>query len=229
MTTKAFDREIEVIRRRGARRMKLMVDPRDGAVKLVLPPRAALGPALEWARAQDQWVARQVEKLPEPNPIAPGMTISFGGTDHVLDWSPTHPRGPRREQGRIIIGGPSDLMEGRLLRWLRRAALQVLEAETRATGVRANVSIGRVGVGDPRTRWGSCAHNGDIRYSWRLILAPDHVRRATVAHEVAHRVHMDHSPAFHALVAKLHDGDPKTARAWLRMHGSSLHWFGRGS
>lgn len=209
--------------------MKLMVDPRDGAVKLVLPPRAALAPALEWVRSQRGWVERQVANLPDPTPIRPGMTVPFGGTDHVLDWSSDYPRGPKAGDGRIQIGGPAELLEGRLLRWLRQQAQVRLDSETREIGERAGVTIGRVGVGDPRTRWGSCAANGDIRYSWRLILAPDHVRRATVAHEVAHRVHMDHSPAFHALVAELHDGDPKLARHWLRTHGSSLHWFGRGS
>jgi predicted metal-dependent hydrolase len=220
---------LEVIRRKGARRMKLMVDPRDGAVKLIIPPRAALGPAMDWVKTQDQWIARQIEKLPMPTPIAPGMIVPLAGKELELDWAPGHPRGPKQEGGRIIVGGPRELLETRLVRWLKRQALELLEAETRAIGAKAGVTIGKVGIGDPRTRWGSCTADGDIRYNWRLVLAPDYVRRATVAHEVAHRVHMDHSRAFHALVAKLHDGDPKLARHWLRNHGSTLHWFGRES
>jgi predicted metal-dependent hydrolase len=86
--------------------------------------------------------------------------------------------------------------------------------------------VARVGVGDPLSRWGSCSSSGGIRYSWRLILAPDWVRRATVAHEVAHRVHMNHSPAFHALVADLLGADPKPARSWLRSNGPLLHRIG---
>ena len=87
--------------------------------------------------------------------------------------------------------------------------------------------VERVGVGDPLSRWGSCSSSGAIRYSWRLILAPDFVRRATVAHEVAHRVHMNHGPAFHALVETLFEADPKPARLWLRREGARLHRFGR--
>jgi hypothetical protein len=34
-------------------------------------------------------------------------------------------------------------------------------------------------------------------------MAPDAVRRSVVAHEVAHLVHFDHSPAFHALLDAL--------------------------
>ena len=87
--------------------------------------------------------------------------------------------------------------------------------------------MARVGIGDPLSRWGSCSSGGTIRYSWRLVMAPDFVRRATVAHEVAHLVHMNHGPVFHALVAELHGADPRPARLWLRREGAGLHGIGR--
>ena len=62
-------------------------------------------------------------------------------------------------------------------------------------------------------------------YSWRLILCPPDVRRATVAHELAHLLHMDHIPAFHAAHARILGEDPKPARAWLREHGAGLHRY----
>ena len=115
----------------------------------------------------------------------------------------------------------------RLMRWLRSQSGLLLDRESREFADRAGVSLTRVSVGDPISRWGSCSSHGSIRYNWRLILAPDWVRRATVAHEVAHRVHMNHGPAFHMLVADLLGQDPTHARLWLRRHGASLHRFGR--
>ena len=44
-----------------------------------------------------------------------------------------------------------------------------------------------------------------IRINWRLVQAPDLVRRSVVAHEVAHLVHFDHSP-----------GLPRAARGPVR-------------
>ncbi len=111
----------------------------------------------------------------------------------------------------------------------RREALATLTAETAEYAGRAGVTVTGVAVGDPRSRWGSCASGGTIRYSWRLILAPSAVRRATVAHEVAHRVHMNHGPAFHALVAHLYGRAPTAEHDWLRRNGARLHWFGRES
>ena len=40
-------------------------------------------------------------------------------------------------------------------------------------------------------------------FSWRLILTPRHVLDYVVAHEVAHLVHANHGPDFHALLAEL--------------------------
>jgi predicted metal-dependent hydrolase len=220
---------VEVVRRPAARRLRLTVDPRSGVVLLVMPKRAALGPALDWVKSQRDWIAMQRDKLPTPDPIIPGMTIMFAGQDLTLDWDEGHPRNPALIGDTLRIGGPLDLMPQRLLRWMRREARRILESETREYANIAEVTVGKVSIGDPRSRWGSCSASGDIRYSWRLILAPTNVRRATVAHEVAHRVHMDHSRAFHAFVAKIYGRDPKVERQWLRKEGAKLHWFGEGA
>ena len=207
--------------------MRLRVDPRTGAVLLTVPKRASLKRAMAWAAEQQGWIDRQLAAVPAPATIAPGETVPLYAVPHRIDWSPERPRTVRIEDERIVLGGPAELLEPRLLRWLRQHALALLTRETHEYAAKAGVAVENVGVGDPISRWGSCSSSGAIRYSWRLILAPDHVRRATVAHEVAHRVHMNHGPAFHALVAELFGSDPAPARAWLKREGAGLHRFGR--
>lgn len=59
-------------------------------------------------------------------------------------------------------------------------------------------------------RWGSCTiDTGDIRVSRRLEGWPTWVLDYVLVHELAHLVEANHSPAFHALVARY----PKTERA----------------
>src|SRR5205814_1184509 len=113
---------------------------------------------------------------------------------------------------RLVCGGPLEGLSRRIETWLKRRALAVLSEETAHYAALAAVTVSRVSVADPKSRWGSCASSGAIRYSWRLILMPPHVRRATVAHEVAHRLEMNHSPAFHAAVRRLFGEDPAPAR-----------------
>ena len=137
---------------------------------------------------------------------------------------------PRRRRVLVTLagelGGPEEAVAQRTIRWLRDRARDALARETEAYASQAGLRLGQVSVGDPRSRWGSCTAEGNIRYSWRLICAPVFVRQATVAHEVAHLAHMDHSPAFHARHAEIYGGDPRPARRWLRENGAMLHRIG---
>lgn len=222
-------RPLTLVRSPAARQMRLVVSPRDGTVRLTLPRRAVLAEAYRWTETKRGWIEAQLAALPAPQPIVPGMMVPFAGDNVMLDWDVRHPRKPHLTGDAVRAGGPLASLDTRLLRWLKAEARVLLETESQACAARIGVTLGRIGVGDPVSRWGSCAASGDIRYSWRLILAPDNVRRATVAHEVAHRVHMNHGRAFHALVAELHGEDPGPARRWLRTHGAGLHWFGRAA
>ena len=249
--------DLEVVRHARARRMRLSVDPASGRVRLTIPPRASLKQAMAWANEHRGWIDAQRSKLPEGRPFVPGAVIPVEGEDVTVDWAPERPRTialirhaglvpastePRasgqeaqwtpvqgRGDGRLVCGGPIEGLSRRIETWLKRRALTVLTEETTEFAAKANVTVSRVAVADPKGRWGSCASTGAIRYSWRLICAPPHVRRATVAHEVAHRLQMNHSPAFHAAHRALLGADPAPARAWLRRHGASLHWVGRRS
>lgn len=222
-------RALVVRRHRGARGLRLRVDPRDGRVLLTLPARGSLARALRWAEEKRDWVEAELARIPAPRPILPGAAIPFRGEELPLDWRAERPRRVRLAEGRIVAGGPESELANRVLRWLKAQARSRLTEETHAVAARAGVAVSRVGVGDPRSRWGSCSSSGAIRYSWRLVMAPDRVLGATVAHEVAHRIHMHHGPEFHALVAELFGADPAPERRWLRDHGPSLYWIGCSS
>jgi predicted metal-dependent hydrolase len=211
---------------RSARRLRLRFDPRSGKLTLTLPPRVSRRRALEWAAGQADWVSQSIAAVPAPAPIGPGSEVPLYGRPHRIDWSPDRPRRVVRDGDRLLVGGPAEAVPERVLRWLRQEARTALAADTEHYARLAGVTVSRVSVGDPVSRWGSCSTSGAIRYSWRLVMAPEFVRRATAAHEVAHRVHMDHSLRFHALVRDLFGEDPKPAREWLRRHGAALHRIG---
>ncbi|WP_137897565.1 SprT family zinc-dependent metalloprotease [Sphingomonas sp. 2SG] len=219
----------EVVRHPTARRIRLSLDPASGRARLVVPKRAALKPALAWAQGKTEWIAQQRARLPQPRPFVPGMAMTVADQVLTIGWQPGSRRRVEVDGDILSLSGPLDTLPRRVETWLKRQALDLLTRETADYAAKAGVTVARVAIGDARGRWGSCAHDGAIRYSWRLILAPGWVRRATVAHEVAHRVHMNHAPVFHALVARLYGEDPTPARAWLRDHGAALHWVGRSS
>lgn len=73
----------------------------------------------------------------------------------------------------------------------------------------------QVRITSAKTRFGSCSNKGHICFSWRLMQYPPEAIDYVVVHELAHLKHMDHSPAFHALVASVLP-DHKQRRALLR-------------
>lgn len=216
---------VRLVRHVRAKRYRLVVDAARSELRLTLPRRASVNRALRWAREQQAWLEQQLEEVREPVMVGPGTHLPFRGGIRQIHWDAALPRRIRDDGAVLFLGGAVEQVARRVERWLKAAALALLTTESEALAAQADLSLGRVGVGDPRSRWGSCSAAGDLRYSWRLIMAPDHVRRATVAHEVAHLRHMDHGPAFHALVSGLHDDDVDEARRWLRREGRGLHCY----
>lgn len=206
-----------------ARRLRLRLDTKGEGLTLTVPRGVSRRRALAWASEHEEWALEALGRRGSGVALAPGAMVPLYGVPHVVDWSAERPRRVQVEPGRLVCGGPLEGLQARLVRWLRAEALAVLTVETKEFAAKRGLKVERVSVGDPRSRWGSCSSSGTIRYSWRLILAPEFVRRATVAHEVAHLVHMNHAPPFHALVAELLEDDPASARAWLRREGAALH------
>jgi predicted metal-dependent hydrolase len=183
--------------------------------------------ALDWAQGQQDWIDRQVSMVRPAEPFVPGAIIPFEGREVRLHWREQLRRSPQLVGTLLCCGGPETAFAGRIERFLRAEARLRLSAETAAMADRAGVSVKSVAVGDASSRWGSCSANRSIRYNWRLILAPPHLLKWVVAHEVAHRLHMDHGRAFKALEAELFGGPVGAARAELRALGPRLKRVGR--
>ena len=212
-------------RNRQARRLRLRFDGLHDRVLLTVPGRTPIGTALDWARQHAGWVEGQRLRAGGVIRIEAGALVPVEGESRLIVAT----GGSRRQceigpEG-LLVGGPPEHIGARVMRWLRERARASLDAETQELARRHALPLGKVSIGDPRARWGSCSANGDIRYSWRLILAPPMVRLATVAHEVAHLRHMHHGPEFHDMVRAISAADPDAARSWLRREGAGLHRY----
>jgi hypothetical protein len=206
-----------------ARRLTLRLAPDGSAVRITLPAWAEAREAIAFAHARAEWLASQHAKLPTRAAPAPGGEVLYRGKGLRLVWDAKAPRRPLADTETLHIGGPQTGIEGRLRRWLEAEALRLAEADMREYCVAAGLDPVPVSLTRAQRRWGSCSDKSRIRINWRLVQAPDHVRRSVVAHEVAHLVHFDHSPAFHALLDRLFEGEISAADRWLKEHGRGLY------
>jgi predicted metal-dependent hydrolase len=113
---------------------------------------------------------------------------------------------------------------GNLERWYRDEARLLVTSAVAREARRLGVRPGRIGVRDPRTRWGSCSSSGNLSFSWRLVIAPLEVLEYVVVHELCHLRELNHSRRFYRL---LDDARPRWREeaAWLREFGWELHEY----
>lgn len=210
---------------RRARYLSLRLDPVEDAVELVLPWGVSLREGLRFAATKTAWLSANLESRPPRVVFAPDVRIPFLGTEHRILHDPAARAGVRREEGCILVSGAPEFVARRVRDWLKREAARVLAERARATAARIGRHVERVRVRDPKSRWGSCAPDGGLSFSWRLVLVPESVLDYVVAHEVAHLVHANHGKRFWRLVAEL-TTDGEDARAWLTGNGAALLRYG---
>jgi predicted metal-dependent hydrolase len=217
---------VEVRRLAHARRLTLRLAPDGSAVRVTIPQWAPTAEALAFARSRAEWLEGQLARLPEPAPMLPGSVIPWRGAPRALIHDPAAPRRVRLLVDELHLGGPTESLAPRLRRWMQGEARQMFRADLADYAPRAEVAVPDLALSNAQRRWGSCSANGMVRLNWRLVMAPDFVRRSVVAHEVAHLVHFDHSPRFHALLGDIFEGEIDQANRWLKRHGRTLYVLG---
>ncbi|MGL4235055.1 M48 family metallopeptidase [Tabrizicola sp.] len=214
--------EVHLKRSARARRFSLRVSRLDGKVTLSMPLRAREGEALAFLRGHEGWLRQTLQGMPDSavRPVGLGSVIPVEGREVLL--APGTGRGIRADEGRLLVPGDPETVGARVAAWLEVLARDRLaRASTHYAGL-----VGRryvtLALRDTRSRWGSCSPDGRLMYSWRLIMAPPPVLDYVAAHEVAHLVELNHSPAYWAVVSRICP-DWQVQRAWLHANGQVLH------
>lgn len=228
-----FDREVYLVRvrrHRQARRYTLRIHSVTRDVVLTMPPRGSLKQAREFAEKHGGWIAARLDRLPQPAPFAHGAVIPLRGTDHRIVHRPGQRgtvwiEGGETSERLLCVAGEAPHIARRIADYLKREVKNDLEVASARAAAALGITIKRVSIRDPSSRWGSCSSTGVMSYSWRLIFAPPFVLDYLVAHEVAHLVEMNHSRRFWQLVERI---CPQVTRAksWLDAHGADLHRYG---
>lgn len=202
-----------------ARRVSLRIDPRGGGIVVTLPMRASRRAGLALLMNHAGWLADRLAALPDAVRFVDGAIIPIGGLPHRL----RHAQGGSAmlHDGELIIPGRAEFLQRRTHDFLRKEAGRRLGALALEKSALAGLRPRRITIKDTRSRWGSCAADGSLAFSWRLVMAPGYAQDYVAAHEVAHLRHMNHGPQFWALVEQL-TVYRDTAIPWLRNEAPRL-------
>jgi len=217
--------DVRLIRHPRARRLKLKVDLLSGQVILTAPRYASRAQTQAFLEENALWVQEQQLRLTPAQPFAPGLALTLFGEPVVLLHDPALRGLGRLENGALTIGGAPDMFARRCMATIRALAQQRFSVWADEYAARLGLPPTLIRVKDTRSRWGSCSWRGGISLSWRLAMAPLDVAHYVVAHEVAHRIELNHGPRFWALVQQL-VGPVTQQRNWLVQKGYLLHRVG---
>lgn len=103
-------------------------------------------------------------------------------------------------------------------RFLKNTAEKYLLPRTHQIGKHMKINFGNITLREQKSRWGSCSSLGNLNFNWRLVHHPTVVIDYVIVHELAHRIHLDHSSNFWSLVEKYHP-DYRIHRGWLKRRG----------
>ncbi len=213
-----------------ARRYLLRLPADNSGPVLTVPKGGDAQKAERFVLQHIHWLLERLDRRPDQVTFSPGNCIPIRGVDHMIvetgKLRGLVSQGAGFEgQLELHVPGAPDHIPRKLTNWLKSEARKDLTETTQVHADRIGKKVSAISVRDTKSRWGSCASNGRLSFSWRLILAPPEILDYVAAHEVAHLKEMNHSPRFWRLCEELAPHTP-SARKWLKENGLKLHSYG---
>jgi len=209
-----------------ATRITLRIEPGGKALKMTVPRGLAAREVNAFLDRHQGWLMTKLAKFSAETALGDGATIPIRGVPHRIRHTGSL-RGVTEAaeiDGKPVlnVSGLPEHTGRRIATFLKKQARADLDrlVVSHAAAIRAPFSS--ITMKDTRSRWGSCSSQGNLSFSWRIVMAPPSVIDYLAAHEVAHLKEMNHGPRFWALCKKLCP-HMEEAKAWLKRHGSQLH------
>ncbi len=209
-----------------ATRITLRIEPGGRALKMTVPRGLRHWEVDEFLERHQGWLMTRLARYGSEMTLRHDGEIAIRGVPHRIVHTGLL-RGITETaavDGRSVlrVSGMKEHVGRRIAAFLKKEARRDLEKLVAAHAARVGRPVRSLTMKDTRSRWGSCSWDGNLSFSWRIVMAPPQVIDYLAAHEVAHLREMNHSAAFWALCGELCPAMDE-AKAWLKRHGSQLH------
>ena len=211
--------------RRNARSKRFVLRGSGGVIQLTIPTWGRQREAEAWVREQTAFIEKELASEGDAVPFVMGTRLPVLGREmEIVPGLKT--TGEFGDDSLAIAPTPSAKLASRVETALRDLVLREARRDLEKFWSLLDVPFAPVSVRSYTRRWGACGPSGETLINWRLVFAPREVLRSVCAHEAAHRIEMNHSWAFYAVLDKLLP-ERAAAEAWLRQHGARLGAYGR--
>lgn len=190
-----------------SRNFRLWADSPNSAV-LSKPYYASVNDALEFARANAEWLSKALEKFSpaialceyfEDNPRI------FGEEGEIKVWLKPSSLNEFfvQAKGELAIVYKAGDKAGSVERVFKDFARGLVERECARISAETGLGYSRISLRNQNSCWGSRSATGTMSFNWRVALLPYNLRQYVFHHEFAHVKFMDHSTAFWIFLNRL--------------------------
>ncbi len=209
------------LRRSNRRTLALTLD-RQGRLIAHAPLRMPLRTIEAFILEKQDWIARKRRELSAAESRMNGFSLEEGGCIPYLGGRLRVSYGSVRRaeiQDGVLVLPRTGRPAQQVLNWLTEQARRVLPPYVEKWSRRMNVYPAALSFGYAKARYGSMTSDGRMRLNVALMHFPAQYIDYVVVHELAHRVHPDHSPAFHACVESVLPGAGQLRREMKNLSG----------
>lgn len=219
-----------------AKHSSIRITPKN-IVELVLPNNlsiAKIEKAYEIVIQKEDWIRQKLAHLKKVNhkndglvkKVIPEIIPIFAQEYSVVLYNQDIKQNIVLNEDKLLVSSAID--EANIAHAITLYLKQLIKGEilnyVSVISQRLQVKYNKISIKDTKSRWGSCASNGNLSFSWRLVFAPKYVMEYVVVHELCHIIEMNHSKRFWRLVEQ-NCPNYIQAKSWLKTHGRSLHGY----
>jgi predicted metal-dependent hydrolase len=161
----------------------------------------------KFVQAQQAWIETNLAKVKKTHlPINNDEVYIFGKKYQIIVNDQANKIGVIASGETIIINNLSvktpAKIKMQLEEFLKKTAYKYIATRSSELAPKMGTHYQKITLRQQASRWGSCSSRGNLNFNWRLVHYPPAVIDYVIIHELAHRLEMNHSAKFWAIVKK---------------------------
>ena len=181
-------------------------------IQVIVPQNADSADIKEIISHKSAWITKRLKHTqqllatnPPPQNFIAGEFISYLGRQYpiirtdtisILDLQDNNFLIPVNSDQDKLALCDRDTIRQQLTNWYIQQAKKFIPTRVELYAQHFGLATPKIFIRNQKKRWGSCNSKGELRFNWRIIIAPLDLLDYVVAHELCHLEHFDHSPAF---------------------------------
>ena len=155
-----------------------------------------------------EWILHQLKKMPVKTSILGTKVFSILGEEYKINISEGKSDSmvffDDEKEVHIRVKTMTDNYIKKMIdKKIRPKALKIIRDKTKELANKFNIKIGDIKIKNQKTRFGSCAGNGNLNFNWQIILFPIDKFEHVILHELTHILEHNHSHRFWGKLAEM--------------------------